>query len=597
MKKSHFSFIGYLILFGLLVGGITLSPHIFKAALRPYCYFGKIKEIQLYPNKIVTLQTEYECGNRQESVKKILKGKVPNSDALDGLQIGDHVEVISLGRPEEFITIARMGSEKMQVITDVYGDPGWLALDLPNLLGNLDISYHNQPDCAKCGGSVCQAKYTTVSVAFGSDRSKSCQLHPHESCELEVNNQTVKIIFYSGQVPAGKCGDQAPGPQPVSNFTIHIQEAVDENNPPNTPSDPVPPDASRNQPIAISLKWRGGDPDTEDKISYKVYLDTTSPPTRSVASDLAQPTYRISKLNYDTTYYWQVVSKDTHGASTKGPIWSFTTRGQTEEKMYWANLANGAIQRANLDGSEIETLVTGLESPYSIALDATHGEIYWADAKAERIQRANLDGTRVETLVTSGLDWPRGIALDPTQGKIYWGDLAPARIRRANLDGSQIEDILISGRRIEFGKVLDLALDTTQGKIYWTDAGANKIQRSNLDGTGVESLVTNGVKTPYSIALYLTQGKMYWTDPRAGKIQRANLDGSNVEDLVTDLDSRSLFGIALDATHGKFYWVEDWTNKIRRANLDGTEVETLITEDIWGPIKPSLRDIELDVGV
>ncbi len=47
------------------------------------------------------------------------------------------------------------------------------------------------------------------------------------------------------------------------------------------------------------------------------------------------------------------------------------------------------------------------------------GKMYWTDFDADKIQRADLDGANVEDLVT-GLTDPFGIALDPAAGKIYW---------------------------------------------------------------------------------------------------------------------------------------------------------------------------------
>ncbi|MYD62181.1 MAG: hypothetical protein F4W91_14170 [Gemmatimonadetes bacterium] len=73
------------------------------------------------------------------------------------------------------------------------------------------------------------------------------------------------------------------------------------------------------------------------------------------------------------------------------------------------------MQRANLDGSDVEDLVTaGLDRPSGIALDVVTGKMYWGDYDnygTAKIQCANLDGSDVEDLVTTGLDRPSGIAL------------------------------------------------------------------------------------------------------------------------------------------------------------------------------------------
>jgi len=55
-------------------------------------------------------------------------------------------------------------------------------------------------------------------------------------------------------------------------------------------------------------------------------------------------------------------------------------------------------------------LVSGLNVPFGIALDLGAGKMYWTDAFTDKIQRANLDGSDVEDLVT-GLVAPTGIAL------------------------------------------------------------------------------------------------------------------------------------------------------------------------------------------
>ena len=68
------------------------------------------------------------------------------------------------------------------------------------------------------------------------------------------------------------------------------------------------------------------------------------------------------------------------------------------------------------------------------------GRVYWTDAK---IQRADLDGNNVEDLVTLGLTGPHGIALDPAAGKMYWTDSGTDKIQRADLDGLGVEDLVI----------------------------------------------------------------------------------------------------------------------------------------------------------
>lgn len=83
------------------------------------------------------------------------------------------------------------------------------------------------------------------------------------------------------------------------------------------------------------------------------------------------------------------------------------------------SLASGGVYRANLDGSEGETLIrTEGTQPLGIAIH--DGKMYWTDrgddAGAGKIERANLDGSGRETLVSrSGLVRPISIAIGPAR--------------------------------------------------------------------------------------------------------------------------------------------------------------------------------------
>ena len=270
--------------------------------------------------------------------------------------------------------------------------------------------------------------------------------------------------------------------------------------------------------------------------------------------------------------------------------------------IYWTDQGTDKIQRMNLDGTSVEDLITieiGILG--GIALDAAGSKMYWADwGFPSGIRCANLDGSDVQTLVNID-DHPSGIALDVAEGKVYWGvgtiaEDDQGKIQRANLDGTNVET-LVSG----LIKTPDyITLDLTGRKVYWSMAGytdgtnESQIQRANLDGTNVENVIPSlDFGLPGGIALAVGDGKIYWTNWGASEgIQCANLDGSNVQTLVNTDDNP--WDIALDVTGGKLYWTlgpitVDGHGKIQRANLDGTNVETLV----WGLDSP--RYIALNI--
>jgi hypothetical protein len=89
-------------------------------------------------------------------------------------------------------------------------------------------------------------------------------------------------------------------------------------------------------------------------------------------------------------------------------------------KIYWAGSWGsdkaGLVQRANLsDGSAPETLLENFTSDdytVDLALDPAAGKLYLANSSLHTIQRANLDGSGLETIVADTAAF--ALALDPT---------------------------------------------------------------------------------------------------------------------------------------------------------------------------------------
>ena len=108
---------------------------------------------------------------------------------------------------------------------------------------------------------------------------------------------------------------------PVWDFTT----GSDPNNPPDPPSSPDPLDGATDIDIDADLSWDCSDPDG-DSLTYDVYLDIVNPPEDRVSDDQVETVFDPGTLEFDTTYYWQVIAKDENGATTAGVIWQFSTR-------------------------------------------------------------------------------------------------------------------------------------------------------------------------------------------------------------------------------------------------------------------------------
>ncbi len=110
-------------------------------------------------------------------------------------------------------------------------------------------------------------------------------------------------------------------------------------------------------------------------------------------------------------------------------------------RLYWVEAAySGArIRTCSAGFTGFTTIVSGIGSVRSIAVDGVNGWIYWTSSdqgSGARIERARLMGTQRQTLfVLPGFN-PRQITIDPVGGKVYWAEFELDAIARCNLDGS-----------------------------------------------------------------------------------------------------------------------------------------------------------------
>src|SRR6267154_4376276 len=112
--------------------------------------------------------------------------------------------------------------------------------------------------------------------------------------------------------------------------------------------------------------------------------------------------------------------------------------------IYWTNMGNpikndGSIDRVDLDGKNRITIIPegGTFTPKQIHLDKKNGKLYWCDREGMRVMRANLDGSNIETLVETGRGenrpgrdprkWCVGITIDAERGQLYWTQKGPEK--------------------------------------------------------------------------------------------------------------------------------------------------------------------------
>jgi hypothetical protein len=245
-----------------------------------------------------------------------------------------------------------------------------------------------------------------------------------------------------------------------------------------------------------------------------------------------------------------------------------------EGHIYWTGMGNpsaddGFVMRSNLDGSNVMTVIPagGTYTPKQLRIVKENGKLYWSDREGMRVQRSNMNGSMIETLVTTGTSaadrmdnsrWCVGIAIDVEGGWVYWSQKGSdngmvGSLRRAHLQMPQGQnstnrtdiEVLYSG----LPEPIDIDLDLENDLIYWTDRGDDTINRGPIEipsGSTAANrtdrqILVRGVREAIGVTLDLLRGKLYFTGGTGGRVGMANLDGTGAMDLVTG--SAGLTGI------------------------------------------------------
>jgi DNA-binding beta-propeller fold protein YncE len=224
------------------------------------------------------------------------------------------------------------------------------------------------------------------------------------------------------------------------------------------------------------------------------------------------------------------------------------------------------------------------------------------------LERADLDGSNVTTVVPSGETYrPKQMTIDLRDAKLYWSDREGMRVMRSNLDGSDVETLVETGHRIEGQRgdpkdyCVGIALDLTRNEVYWTQRGDRSndgsIRRVSMNIPKGENpahradiqVLFDGLPEPVDLALDLKTRTMYWTSdggtgPAADTVSRAPMDPRAGYDSAHRKDQQILvsglrggIGISLDLSHGRMFFT-DLGGNVYGANLDGADEKTLLSE-------------------
>jgi len=191
--------------------------------------------------------------------------------------------------------------------------------------------------------------------------------------------------------------------------TITIDDEAITTSMPKTPGEPFPANEATDVSPETLLSWSGGDHvDAEKDIYYEIYLGTDPfnqeldgvigpfPATESQITH--RPKGNPGQLQYNTTYYWQIVAVDEFGIASQGPMWSFTTITSVETAT-----GSGTAFFTPSDG-----VIEGLEALPEVPPGAPAGVTFPHGMFSFKVTELDYDGQTVTVTINLPTPVPAG---------------------------------------------------------------------------------------------------------------------------------------------------------------------------------------------
>ena len=201
-----------------------------------------------------------------------------------------------------------------------------------------------------------------------------------------------------------------------------------ENPPPYIAYNPLPENESTNIHIDAILSWEGGDPDG-DNVTYDVYFGDNENPSL-VDSNQTDNNYQPIVMNTTTSYYWRIITWDSLGKSSIGPLWNFKTSIYQNSPPEKPNTPEGPT-----------TGRTGISYSYSSSTTDSNGEpifymFDWDDGTLSEWIGPFDSGQTITTSHTWSIKGSYAVkvkAKDIYGGESFWSDPLTISMPKSNL--------------------------------------------------------------------------------------------------------------------------------------------------------------------
>jgi len=271
--------------------------------------------------------------------------------------------------------------------------------------------------------------------------------------------------------------------------------AVTSNSPPYTPKNPNPANGAINVPVNTDLKWTGGDPDG-DSVTYDLWGGLQPLLLTKLKSNLPKPLWQNpGEFPAKKTYYWKIVARDSHGATTTGPVWHFTTGSAAADwwPMFGHDLSHSGYSTSTAPGTNTVCWSYTTSNYVTSSPAVTDGKVY-VGSEDHKVYCLNAATWGLIWSYTTGdrIQWSSPAVAD---GKVYVGsnDLKVYCLNAAT--GGLIWSYTTGGTVYSSPAVADgkVYVGSNDGKLYCLNAVTGGLIWSYSTGGGQSSpAVVNG---------------------------------------------------------------------------------------------------------
>ena len=284
------------------------------------------------------------------------------------------------------------------------------------------------------------------------------------------------------------------------NLTTQAVIQLDYNPASNTltaPVNPVPENQASGKPTDLTLTWSSISSEN-GSITYDVYLynSESTTPTK-IASSISDTTIRLADLQYNKTYFWQVIVKDTAN-SFNGDVWSFTTKPFPNNPFAFIRMIDGNYKlftSDSLNENSVQLLNTSNKEIWPRYNPNKTKIAFVSDINIDRqIYSVNIDGSDLQKITSISVAGYNnngiGFSWAPDGGSLIYAHYD--KLYRINADGSNLHLIATAPgnrhfRECEFSSLGDkIAVETIGSNPY-----DSEIYTMNSDGSNMQLIVDN----------------------------------------------------------------------------------------------------------